>query len=147
MTDGELLIRFLSPDFQEINSKSISVPTNATSVQLKAVLCGLTDSTEAGSAEFDFLISGQLLRSSIDHHLKENGIETDNEIEITVLKRQIAPVPEHSYSAEDWISDVAALGDKALIASYDGTVSLWDASEEEIIFQVQSLFLLLMIIT
>jgi hypothetical protein len=53
-----------------------------------------------------------------------------------VVKRQDAPIPTHSFSAEDWISDVCAVGDRVLIASYDGTVTLWDAEEEETIFQV-----------
>ena len=88
------------------------------------------------SENFDFLVGEQLIRTNLDIHLKQNFVETDNEIEILVLKRQDAPVPEHSFSAEDWISDVAALGEKVLVASYDGTVALWDAAEEELVFQV-----------
>jgi len=137
MNEGEILIRFLSREFAEINARSISIPKTVKSEQLKAIVCGLTDNIDAEKSEFDFLIAAQLLRTSIEGHLKDNEIETDNEIEITVLKRQDAPVPEHSFSADDWISDISALGDKALVASYDGTVSLWDASEEEVIFQVQ----------
>ena len=53
-----------------------------------------------------------------------------------MIEKQSAPEPEHSYNAEDWISDVAALGEVCLIAAYDGTLALWDAVEEELLFQV-----------
>ena len=59
--------------------------------------------------QFDFLISGELLRVSVEQHLKENEIETDKEIEILVVEKQAAPVPEHTYNGEDWISDIKIL--------------------------------------
>merc|ERR1712227_66624 len=136
MSVGETLIRFTSQDFSAVNSQSISVPSNASPNQIKAVFLGLVQEKDAQSENFDFLVGEQLIRTNLDIRLKQNFVETDNEIEILVLKRQDAPVPEHSFSAEDWISDVAALGEKVLVASYDGTVALWDAAEEELLFQI-----------
>ena len=108
MNEGEILIRFVSLEFAEINSRSISVPNTVKADQLKAIVCGLTENIDAEKSEFDFLIADQLLRTNIEAHLKDNNIETDNEIEITVLKRQDAPVPEHSFSADD-LEDMDAL--------------------------------------
>ena len=68
--------------------------------------------------------------------MKENGIEAEKELEVNVIEKQSAPVPEHSYNAEDWISDVKVMGEVCLISAYDGTLALWDAAEEEILFQV-----------
>ena len=59
---------------------------------------------------------------------------------MNVIEKQSAPIPEHSYNAEDWISDVKAKGEICLIAAYDGTLALWDAVEEEILFQVKHSF-------
>ena len=71
--------------------------------------------------------------------MKENGIEAEKEIEVNVIEKQSAPIPEHSYNAEDWISDVKAKEEICLIAAYDGTLVLWDAVKEEILFQVKAL--------
>jgi len=54
----------------------------------------------------------QLIRTSLTKHLEENEIETDVKLDILVLKKQDAPVPENSYTAEDWISDIASRGDQ-----------------------------------
>jgi len=136
MAEGEVQIRFHSVDFPAANSQSISIPTATTPNQLKSLFLGLADSSAAKSAEFDFLICSQVVRSNVAGHLKDHEIETDNELEVIVIKKQSAPTPENSHQAEDWISDLASMGDRVLAASYDGTVALWDASEEEIIFQV-----------
>ena len=57
---------------------------------------------ELENKEFDFLIGSQLLRATIETHLKENELETDKELEIQVVEKQSAPVPEHTYNGEDW---------------------------------------------
>ena len=41
MSVGETLIRFTSQDFSAVNSQSISVPSNASPNQIKAVFIGL----------------------------------------------------------------------------------------------------------
>ena len=68
--------------------------------------------------------------------MTENEIETDKELEVIVVEKQSAPVPEHTYNGEDWISDIKIKGEIVLAAAYDGTLTLWDASEEEVLFQV-----------
>ena len=82
------------------------------------------------------MIAAELLRTNIEQHLKENSIETDNEICVTMVEKQSAPIPEHTYSGEDWISDINIRGEIVLAAAYDGTLTLWDAAEEELLFQV-----------
>ena len=69
--EGEILIRFSSPDFKEINSESISIPRSSNSDQLKALLFGLIDK-KPESDDFDFLIGNQLLRAEIATHLNDN---------------------------------------------------------------------------
>jgi len=135
MTGGEVQIRFTSTDYPIINSESISIPLNATPEQLKSLVEGLVQS-KLEDKQFDFLISGELLRVSVEQHLKENEIETDKEIEILVVEKQAAPVPEHTYNGEDWISDIKIHGETVLAAAYDGTLTLWDAGEEEVLFQI-----------
>jgi len=132
---GEVQIRFVSTDYPNIAKESISVPLSCTSAQLKALVEGLIES-KLDEKEFDFLIASELLRATIAQHLKENGIEAEKELEVNVIEKQSAPVPEHSYNAEDWISDVKVMGEVCLISAYDGTLALWDATEEEILFQI-----------
>jgi len=132
---GECQIRFVTSDYPSIAKESISVPLNCTATQLKSLVEGLAQE-KLDNREFDFLIANELLRATLAQHLKENAIEVEKELEVVVIEKQSAPEPEHSYNAEDWISDVAALGEVCLIAAYDGTLALWDAVEEELLFQI-----------
>jgi len=133
--NGETQIRFKSADYPQLEKTSISVPLSCTTAQLKSLVEGLIE-TKLDNREYDFLVVNELLRSTLGQHLKENGIEAEKEIEVNVIEKQSAPIPEHSYNAEDWISDVKAKGEICLIAAYDGTLALWDAVEEEILFQI-----------
>merc|ERR1712139_623541 len=135
MGEGEIQIRFNSADYPQINSQSISIPRSSNSKQLKALVEGLIQN-KLEKKEFDFLVESELLRGDINQHLTENEIETDKELEITVLEKQAAPVPEHTYNGEDWISDIKIKGEIVLAAAYDGTLTLWDAEEEEVLFQI-----------
>ena len=47
MSMGETLIRFTSQDFSAVNSQSISVPSNASPNQIKAVFLGLVQEKDA----------------------------------------------------------------------------------------------------
>merc|ERR1711990_812587 len=135
MGEGEIQIRFNSNDCEALNVESISIPLSSTPQQLKALVEGLIQ-TKLEAKEFDFLIESELLRSTISQHLTENEIETDKELEVIVVEKQSAPVPEHTYNGEDWISDIKIKGEIVLAAAYDGTLTLWDAEEEEVLFQI-----------
>jgi len=132
---GEIVIKLSSSDFPSIDAEAVEVPLTTGPEELKTLVEGLNAKLDEG-VELDFLLRDQLIRTSLAKHLEENEIETDVKLDILVLKKQDAPVPENSYTAEDWISDIACRGDQVLLASYDGTVALWDADEDEVLFSV-----------
>ena len=57
MSVGETLIRFTSQDFSVVNSQSVSVPSNASPNQIKAVFLGLAQDKDAQEKLSDYNFS------------------------------------------------------------------------------------------
>lgn len=121
---GEIVIKLSSPDFPAIDAEAVEVPLTTgpeeltvsslkktSSQRFQTLVEGLNAKLDEG-VQLDFLLRDQLIRTSLAKHLEENEIETDVKLDILVLKKQDAPVPENSYTAEDWISDIASRGDQ-----------------------------------
>ena len=56
--------------------------------------------------EFDFLINGELLRNSIEKHLKERLISSETVVEIECIEKNAPPVPLDVMEHSDWVSCV-----------------------------------------
>lgn len=62
------------------------------------------------TVEFDFLVCGELLCTSLSEHLQEKGISTEDTLEIEYLERFPAPTPQNCLMHDDWVSAVEANG-------------------------------------
>lgn len=56
--------------------------------------------------EFDFLINGELLRTSLNEHLKAKDVTTEVTVDVEYLERFPSPEPEDSLNHDDWVSAV-----------------------------------------
>lgn len=77
---------------------------------------------------FDFLIDGELLRTSLQDYLVKKGLSSETFLNVEYTRAVLPPSYLTSYSNEDWISSID-FGDKNIISgSYDGVVRTWNLS-------------------
>ncbi|KAI8079998.1 WD40-repeat-containing domain protein [Halteromyces radiatus] len=79
---------------------------------------------------FEFLIDGEILRTSIAEYLTEQQLSTENVITIEYIESMLPPTPLTSYQHDDWISSVQGYDSLFLTGSYDNMVRLWNTSGE-----------------
>ncbi|KAI9306896.1 WD40-repeat-containing domain protein [Cunninghamella echinulata] len=79
---------------------------------------------------FEFLIDGEILRSTIASYLSSHRLSTENIITIEYMESMLPPTPLTSYQHDDWISSVQILENLFLTGSYDNMVRLWNTSGE-----------------
>lgn len=95
---------------------------------------------------FDFLISGSLLRTSIDDYLTANGLSSETILNLEYIRSIVPPSYLASFEHDDWVSSVdvlsrsssAAVGggketmatgqERILSGSYDGLLRVWNMS-------------------
>ncbi|KAI8328578.1 WD40-repeat-containing domain protein [Chlamydoabsidia padenii] len=79
---------------------------------------------------FEFLIDGEILRSSITDYLTSQQLSTENLITIEYMESMLPPTPLTSFQHDDWISSVNGCESLFLTGSYDNMVRLWNSSGE-----------------
>lgn len=83
---------------------------------------------------FDFLIDGQLLRSSLEDYLVKNGLSSEVSLDIEYTRAVLPPSFLSSFSNEDWISSIDVTSGvetpqrSIITGSYDGIVRTWNLS-------------------
>ncbi|GFS17573.1 ribosome biogenesis protein WDR12 homolog [Elysia marginata] len=103
-----------------------SLPVNVSPKELNDIIYSvLYEGETEKTAAFDFLIHGELLRSSLDVYLEDKEISTESVFEIEYIERQAAPRPETSLSHDDWVSCVRGNNNLIACGCYDNTVKLW----------------------
>lgn len=77
---------------------------------------------------FDFLIEGELLRTSLQDYLVKKGLSSETYLNIEYTRAVLPPSYLASYNNDDWISSID-VGDRSIISgSYDGVVRTWNLS-------------------
>ncbi|CAI4826090.1 ASN_collapsed_G0052330.mRNA.1.CDS.1 [Saccharomyces cerevisiae] len=79
---------------------------------------------------FDFLIEGELLRTSLHDYLTKKGLSSEASLNVEYTRAVLPPSYLNSFSNEDWVSSLdVGDGSKHIISgSYDGIVRTWDLS-------------------
>ncbi|KAJ3768937.1 WD40-repeat-containing domain protein [Lentinula raphanica] len=80
---------------------------------------------------FDFLVKGELLRTSLGEWCAENGVGEEETLELEYIESVMPPQKMSDIPHEDWVSSVSCqLKSHFITASYDGTVRFFDYSQK-----------------
>ncbi|GBP65408.1 Ribosome biogenesis protein WDR12 homolog [Eumeta japonica] len=114
-----------------------AVPDNPFTVQSNVLVADLNNVLNAllkdvhpvlgKPVEFDFLLCGELLCSSLNEHIQEKGISTEDTIELEYFERFPAPSPQDCLMHDDWVSTVQANSNWILTGCYDNSIHIWTA--------------------
>lgn len=106
-----------------------SLPTNAGCLELNSLLTGLLFGDDVESKEslkFDFVINGELLRTTLKGFIDAKELATESLIEIEYTLKEDVPQKCQSLLHNDWVSSVdVGYNDLILSGSFDNTTSLW----------------------
>nr|XP_042903643.1 ribosome biogenesis protein WDR12 homolog [Parasteatoda tepidariorum] len=80
--------------------------------------------------EFDFLLLGELVRSSLADHLVSKNATSEAVLEVEYFVKYPTPTPDDSLAHDDWVSGVNATKDWILSGCYDNTVHIWSIDGE-----------------
>ncbi|KAI5751299.1 hypothetical protein M8J77_006183 [Diaphorina citri] len=75
--------------------------------------------------QFDFLIAGELLRTSVTSFLESKGISSENVIDVEYLESTPTPSPLDCILHDDWVSAIDFHNDWILTGCYDHSVHIW----------------------
>lgn len=90
-----------------------AIQSNVQSSDLNTLVNALLKETNAAiekAVEFDFLVCGELLCTTLAEHLQEKGASTEETLDIEYLERFPAPAPQDCLMHDDWVSAVQAHG-------------------------------------
>ncbi|KIJ64850.1 hypothetical protein HYDPIDRAFT_89591, partial [Hydnomerulius pinastri MD-312] len=82
---------------------------------------------------FDFLVQGEILRTSLAEWRAERGVGEEETLEIEYFESVLPPQRMSVLPHEDWVSSVSCrIPQHLLTASYDGHIRLFDYSQKPI---------------
>uniref|UniRef100_A0A8C6UE84 Ribosome biogenesis protein WDR12 n=1 Tax=Neogobius melanostomus TaxID=47308 RepID=A0A8C6UE84_9GOBI len=137
---SQLQTRFFTEDKRYVvDDVPFSIPAGSEIQDLSNVINKLLEAKNAShkKVDFDFLVKGLFLRTTLSTHMETEGISTEDVVEIEYVEKITAPEPEECMMHDDWISSVHAdtecknLTSLLLTASLDHTVILWEWNSEK----------------
>lgn len=104
-----------------------SIAANVANPELNVLINSILVETNPDHkpVEFDFLVTGEFLRATLKHHLREREISFEDHILIEYVEKYPAPEPQECLLHDDWVSAVQACGDWILTGCYDNSLNLW----------------------
>ncbi|KAL0075910.1 WD40-repeat-containing domain protein [Phycomyces blakesleeanus] len=125
----QVQVRFVTKQEKyAISDAAILVPANFKRYGLSEIVNNLLNHEKP--TPFDFLIDGEILRTSIADYLFSKSLSTENIITIEYVESMLPPTPLTAYQHDDWISSVKGRNGLFLTGSYDNNVRLWNTSGE-----------------
>lgn len=89
------------------------VPTNWRRSQLSTLVNRLLHQgqDDAATIPFDFIVDGQLLRTSLGEWLLQKGLTEENTVDVYYVRSTLPPKFSAAFEHDDWISSVDASRD------------------------------------
>jgi len=113
------------PQDYVVTTMPIAIPARLSRLGLSEVINTLLEDLQT-PVPFDFLIAGDLLRSSIADSLSDKGISTEEIIVVEYIFLPSKPEEDENIPHEDWVAGVCVLSSGALLtASYDNCGRVW----------------------
>lgn len=126
---GQVQVRFTTRNEDlAVGDTPIFVPTSLKRYGLSQIVNHLLKTEKP--TPFDFLVQGQLLKTTLDEYIVQNGLSTESILDIEYIQSTLPPAYLASFSHDDWISGIQLTSDTILTSSYDGIARVWDKSGE-----------------
>ncbi|CCC68132.1 hypothetical protein NCAS_0B00480 [Naumovozyma castellii] len=128
---SQLKIRFFTREKDEslqVEDNPMYVPITLKRYGLSEIVNHLLENSTP--TPFDFLIDGELLRTSLQEYLVKKGLSSETSLNVEYTRAILPPSFLSSFNNEDWISSIDVSQDKKAIitASYDGVIRTWNLS-------------------
>ncbi|EPY52598.1 ribosome biogenesis protein Ytm1 [Schizosaccharomyces cryophilus OY26] len=124
---GQVQVRFTTRNPElTVGDTPILIPTSLKRYGLSQVVNHLLKSDKP--TPFDFLIQGNLLRTSLDDYITQNGLSTESTLDLEYIESTLPPQYLAAFPHDDWISSVQLSSNHILTSSYDGIARVWDKS-------------------
>jgi ribosome biogenesis protein YTM1 len=113
------------PQEYVVTTMPIAIPARLSRLGLSEVINTLLEGMDT-AVPFDFLIGGELLRSSVSDHLAAKSMSTEEVLVVEYIFLPSKPEEDETIPHEDWVSGVCVLSSGALLtASYDNCGRVW----------------------
>jgi len=118
----------------ELLDTPFSIPDSSGREELNDLINQLlTDTNDEWTTKtFDFLIQQILIRGTLKEFVRENGLTTENVLEIECILRNV-PQPQADLPHDDWIGAIRATEDCFLVGCYDNTIHVWSSDGERLV--------------
>ncbi|XP_068633410.1 ribosome biogenesis protein WDR12 homolog [Battus philenor] len=125
----QLQVRFVTKQEQyAVSNTPYAIQSNVQPSDLNTLVNAVLKETKPSiqkNIEFDFLICGELLCTSVAEHLQEKGVSTEDTLEIEYFERFPSPTPQECLMHDDWVSAVHTHSNWILSGSYDNSIHIW----------------------
>jgi ribosome biogenesis protein YTM1 len=100
----QVQVRFSTKTDLVVSENVVKLPTDLAPNDLSNVINHML--TLDSAVQFEFLIDGQFLKTSLQKYLDSHNLSTENILEIEYIKATPPPSLEAQLDVEDWITDI-----------------------------------------
>lgn len=111
----------------QIGTDAISLPARFSRIDLSKLVNETLELEK--HIPFDFVINGTLLRTSLSEYMSENGLSTENTVEVEYVPIIGKPEEKSSEDLPDWVSGIANSGSVYAVGCYDGSVHVYNQDD------------------